>query len=100
MRSLYLGTHPTFNTTKMNNEKLREDFLLEFDKHTFCNHGSYGAPPKCVFNLRQSLLATIESDVEKWDRFKLIEHYKKACGSAADFIEECGSDIYSLQSTV
>lgn len=24
----------------------REDFLLDFDKYTFLNHGSYGAVPK------------------------------------------------------
>ena len=26
--------------------KHREDFLLDFENNTFCNHGSYGAIPK------------------------------------------------------
>ena len=27
-------------------DKHRADFLLDFENHTFCNHGSYGAAPK------------------------------------------------------
>lgn len=71
----------------MDSGKLRNDFMLDFaSEHTFCNHGSYGAPPRRVFDLRQRLLKQIESDVEKWDRFRLRDRYLAACRRAARFV--------------
>ena len=83
----------------MDSDKLRGDFLLDFDNHTFCNHGSYGAPPRRVFEYRQHLLAKIESDVEKWDRFKLCEEYKRSCRRAAQFIDADESSVVLVRNT-
>ena len=33
-------------------DKHRADFLLDFENHTFCNHGSYGAAPKVWTDFR------------------------------------------------
>ena len=61
--------------------------MLDFaSSHTFCNHGSYGAAPRPVFELRQRLLEQIESDVEKWDRFRLGKVYLESCRRVARFI--------------
>ena len=75
------------------NEKLRKDFLLDFDNHIFCNHGSYGTIPKCVFNKRRQLLERVETNVEKVDRFQLCDEYLEACKLVARFI---GADERSV----
>jgi len=49
-------------------EKYRKDFLLDFENHTFCNHGSYGAAPKVVFNEKNDQLIEMESHPDTWFR--------------------------------
>ena len=65
-------------------DKHRADFLLDFENHTFCNHGSYGAAPKVcaikgfwstghfifqvVCNRKNELLMEMESHPDTWFR--------------------------------
>ena len=52
---------------------LREDFVLDFSSHTFCNHGSYGSPPKPVLTKREHLLRQTEYLLNRQSEFKFFD---------------------------
>ena len=49
-------------------DKHQKDFLLDFDNNCYCNHGSYGAAPRQVFDEKNRLLLEMESNPDKWFR--------------------------------
>ena len=53
-------SHGILNQKSYRMRNLREDFVLDFSSHTFCNHGSYGSPPKQVLTKREHLLRQTE----------------------------------------
>jgi len=78
---------------------LREDFVLDFSSHTFCNHGSYGSPPKPVLTKREHLLREGESNGEYWDRIEYLDWYIKSCNLTASFVGANSKDLVLIRNT-
>lgn len=80
-------------------DKHRSDFLLDFENNTYCNHGSYGAAPKAVFNRKNELLLQMESNPDKWFRETALPQYIEVCKVAAEFVHADWENITIVRNT-
>jgi len=79
--------------------KYRDDFLLDFENNTFCNHGSYGAIPKVVMDKKLALIAEMERHPDTWFRSKALPMYNDACAHAAAFVNSKVDNVVLVRNT-
>merc|ERR1712227_355999 len=84
---------------KMLAAKHREDFLLDFENNTFCNHGSYGAIPKVVMEKKLALLQQMERHPDTWFRETALPDYIASCKAAADFVHSKHENCVLVRNT-
>lgn len=80
-------------------DKHRDDFLLDFQNHTFCNHGSYGAAPKVVCVRKNDLLMEMESHPDTWFRKTALPRYIECCKAAAEFVHAKHENVTIVRNT-
>jgi len=79
--------------------KHRADFLLDFEHNSYCNHGSYGAAPRQVFDEKNRLLLEMESNPDKWFRETAMPRYINCCKVAADFVGAKWENVTLVRNT-
>ena len=70
---------------KNSNFGLKDLFNLK-DTIFFTNHGSYGSCPKIIHDKKSKLLLELESEPDRWFRFKSIEYWNKSISSLSAYL--------------
>ncbi|XP_070532418.1 uncharacterized protein [Ptychodera flava] len=70
---------------KFGKEMRKAEFFF-YDDITPCNHGSFGAVPKRVFDARYRFLVEYEQGPDLFEKFKYAKYHKEACTEVAKFV--------------
>jgi selenocysteine lyase/cysteine desulfurase len=71
----------------MNNSNFGSKDLFNLKDSTFfTNHGSYGSCPKIIHDKKSKLLLELESEPDRWFRFKSKEYWNKSISSLSEYL--------------
>ncbi|XP_067660243.1 uncharacterized protein [Haliotis asinina] len=77
---------------------IREEFSLQKGE-TFLNHGSFGAVPKCVQQVRRRFLDEMERHPDDWYRRNVYTYWQESQKAAADFLHCEQQDLVFVENT-
>ena len=77
--------------------KIRESLFLLDSETAFTNHGAFGSVPRPIFDRHLELLRQIETNPDKWFRFKCRSLYLNACEAVADFIGASNDEVVLVE---
>lgn len=78
-------------------DAVRKHFVLDFDRFTFLNHGSYGTCPKSVMKEAIAQVMRIEAFPDDFMRRKALGDYQSVCDTVGRFVNAPDGSVVMVE---